>query len=255
MAEEAKGLIRSLNKKIGKSFDRYGVEVMRKVLIAYTAALAMACSAQQTFAAVFVSGLQTSPVAPFIPDPSTFLAEITFTLNLGVSLDPPGNLFNGEVVLNSSASFLGGSVSVSETNLTTNQFVGQIASFNIGSGGSQRSFSWTVFLPPAPPSGLTPAFYTFGIDIGSLSYLNHFTVADCLDFLCTTTDTPFPVDLSKTQSSIFIVAGIEVMGVTQDTPVPSETPLPAALPLFAGGLGALGLLGWRRKKKAAAPAA
>jgi hypothetical protein len=28
------------------------------------------------------------------------------------------------------------------------------------------------------------------------------------------------------------------------------TPLPAALPLFAGGLGALGLLGWRRKRKA-----
>ena len=32
------------------------------------------------------------------------------------------------------------------------------------------------------------------------------------------------------------------------------TPLPAALPLFATGLGGLGLLGWRRKKKAA-PAA
>ena len=30
------------------------------------------------------------------------------------------------------------------------------------------------------------------------------------------------------------------------------TPLPAALPLFAGGLGALGLLGWRRKRKAQA---
>jgi hypothetical protein len=30
------------------------------------------------------------------------------------------------------------------------------------------------------------------------------------------------------------------------------TPLPAALPLFATGLGALGLLGWRRKRKAAA---
>ena len=38
------------------------------------------------------------------------------------------------------------------------------------------------------------------------------------------------------------------------TPV-SETPLPAALPLFATGLGALGLLGWRRKRKAAAIAA
>jgi hypothetical protein len=30
----------------------------------------------------------------------------------------------------------------------------------------------------------------------------------------------------------------------------TETPLPAALPLFATGLGGLGLLGWRRKRKA-----
>ena len=32
------------------------------------------------------------------------------------------------------------------------------------------------------------------------------------------------------------------------------TPLPAALPLFATGLGGLGLLGWRRKRKARAVA-
>ena len=32
----------------------------------------------------------------------------------------------------------------------------------------------------------------------------------------------------------------------------ATTPLPAALPLFATGLGALGLLGWRRKRKQAA---
>jgi hypothetical protein len=38
------------------------------------------------------------------------------------------------------------------------------------------------------------------------------------------------------------------------TPVVSATPLPAALPLFATGLGALGLLGWRRKRKAQAAA-
>lgn len=31
----------------------------------------------------------------------------------------------------------------------------------------------------------------------------------------------------------------------------AATPLPAALPLFATGLGAMGLLGWRRKRKAA----
>jgi hypothetical protein len=32
-------------------------------------------------------------------------------------------------------------------------------------------------------------------------------------------------------------------------PVVTATPLPGALPLFANGLGALGLLGWRRKRK------
>ena len=35
----------------------------------------------------------------------------------------------------------------------------------------------------------------------------------------------------------------------------TATPLPATLPLFAGGLGAIGLLGWRRKKKPATVAA
>lgn len=40
-----------------------------------------------------------------------------------------------------------------------------------------------------------------------------------------------------------------------DTSVPNTVPLPAALPLFASGLGALGLLGWRRKRKNAALAA
>jgi hypothetical protein len=35
----------------------------------------------------------------------------------------------------------------------------------------------------------------------------------------------------------------------------AATPLPAALPLFASGLGALGLLGWRRKRSARSVAA
>jgi len=32
----------------------------------------------------------------------------------------------------------------------------------------------------------------------------------------------------------------------------NTVPLPATLPLFATGIGALGLLGWRRKRKAQA---
>ena len=35
----------------------------------------------------------------------------------------------------------------------------------------------------------------------------------------------------------------------------SATPVPAALPLFATGLGVMGLLFWRSKRKAAAPMA
>ena len=44
-----------------------------------------------------------------------------------------------------------------------------------------------------------------------------------------------------------------VAAITAIVSAPSfETPLPAALPLFASGLGVMGLLGWRRKRKKAA---
>lgn len=41
-------------------------------------------------------------------------------------------------------------------------------------------------------------------------------------------------------------SGVDIRGVAF-----APTPLPAALPLFATGIGALGLLGWRRKRKGA----
>ena len=47
--------------------------------------------------------------------------------------------------------------------------------------------------------------------------------------------------------------GLEFSPNVGNGPV-SSTPLPAALPLFTLGLGALGLLGWRRKRKAQATA-
>jgi hypothetical protein len=42
-----------------------------------------------------------------------------------------------------------------------------------------------------------------------------------------------------------------VPGVSFTNIDPSPTPLPAALPLFTAGLSVMGLLGWRRKQKAA----
>lgn len=44
--------------------------------------------------------------------------------------------------------------------------------------------------------------------------------------------------------------GTSVVGSA--SPGVATTPLPAALPLFATGLGAMGLFGWRRKRKSAA---
>ncbi len=43
----------------------------------------------------------------------------------------------------------------------------------------------------------------------------------------------------------------QIVGVAFN-PYFGATPLPATLPLFATGLGALGLLGWRRKRKGTA---
>jgi hypothetical protein len=41
-------------------------------------------------------------------------------------------------------------------------------------------------------------------------------------------------------------------GILPGADIRAPFPLPAALPLFASGLGVLGLLGWRRKRKNAA---
>jgi PEP-CTERM motif len=46
--------------------------------------------------------------------------------------------------------------------------------------------------------------------------------------------------------------GLLVSASPSSAPAPSAVPLPAALPLFASGLGVMGFLGWRRKRKKAA---
>jgi hypothetical protein len=74
-----------------------------------------------------------------------------------------------------------------------------------------------------------------------------------------------PLDLSLYLGSLFALdAGAEydprtgtlgslfrAQGHLTSLSLVSEVPLPAALPLFAAGLGAMGLMGWRRKRKSA----
>jgi hypothetical protein len=66
----------------------------------------------------------------------------------------------------------------------------------------------------------------------------------------TTSNAPAGEQLQQNQGAGFMPQ--DANASFQLTGTQAATPLPAALPLFATGLGALGLLGWRRKRKAAA---
>jgi hypothetical protein len=95
---------------------------------------------------------------------------------------------------------------------------------------------------------IPPAFaYPDGVTVATLSELNGPPI--------------MPLPIFEQQGPPIRVSGQivafddpEVVGTWEIT-IQAETPLPAALPLFATGLGALGLIGWRRKKKVAALAA
>jgi hypothetical protein len=62
------------------------------------------------------------------------------------------------------------------------------------------------------------------------------------------------VDFGLWQSGFFLDFTVGDSQFAQALLRVNDTPLPPALPLFATGLGGLGLLGWRRKRKAQAVA-
>ena len=55
--------------------------------------------------------------------------------------------------------------------------------------------------------------------------------------------------LVLTRSMIILTTPTESVSFSFGSGSLNPVPLPAALPLFATGLGALGLLGWRRKRR------
>jgi hypothetical protein len=72
---------------------------------------------------------------------------------------------------------------------------------------------------------------------------------DTLQSATLTVDPQFFIDLNQGGNNPADFALFFSDGVV-NTPSTSATPLPAALPLFATGLGGLGLFGWRRKRRA-----
>ncbi len=72
---------------------------------------------------------------------------------------------------------------------------------------------------------------------------------DCIDW--TYADTPIPVMLSNGQILDVTLYDAQDWDITPKISFELDpTPLPATLPLFISGLGAIGLLGWRRKRTA-----
>jgi hypothetical protein len=192
----------------------------------------------------------------FSVTPGSISAGDQSLLDVQLSLSPDSGYFN--------AGFTGGTVSFFSGD-------GGSTSFDIGSGGTTRDFSVSFAYPNA--GSYTPSFqvtanysqqyqqyvylYTTSYQVfggyGSYScgflstcyYPIYYTQYQPVygwqtytDFLSSTLNGSAPLDV--TDGAAFSINAVAVV-----------TPVPAALPLFATGLGALGLLARRRRKKQA----
>jgi PEP-CTERM motif-containing protein len=145
-------------------------------------------------------------------------------------------------------------------NLPSQDISGQVLRFSFSDGRS------TVTNIQAPNA----AFFVSTGALGNISSWNismsdfgsMVAVGDQAAGILTISDT-FPGDTDQgylyecleVQNGHCIVSGVDTAAQLKDgtwsVSTVSSVPLPATLPLFATGLGALGLLGWRRKKRAA----
>ena len=94
---------------------------------------------------------------------------------------------------------------------------------------------------PAASSTYWNLFNAEGESAATAVYVTYATLGDMLN------------DTNRTGTSFPTAggAGVNVVGSGAFVDRIAATPLPSALPLFAGGAGLLGLLGWRRKKQKA----
>jgi hypothetical protein len=183
------------------------------------------------FGATVSGGASASLVSSWTVSPGFvfFGEEATLELRLSLNILPDhrdGYLLQG-------ADFVSGHVAVQVT------FKGTISEFDIVPPlGGFLLFQKTISYAQIPTITIdaNPT-----VSVTGLQYVDHFL---CIEFIsCAPVRLDLPVDVADLQLQTHLLV---------QQPLPAETPLPAALPLFATGLGALGLIGWRRKKKTAA---
>ena len=115
-------------------------------------------------------------------------------------------------------------------------------------GQNNQSSSFFQFLIDPDGPGMSSGFIPLGSDINFGNGFNTITLPTFTDL---GTSDFFRIINAGTGNSGGQISGVSI---NQVTPQVTALPLPAALPLFAAGLGVLGLLGQRRKRKATATA-
>ena len=102
-------------------------------------------------------------------------------------------------------------------------------------------------------TGPVSGFYVYQADLGTNTLAKNSTPngSPQLSLIGSLPEYSYLLAFLETTSTSKYSATANSGAIFEDTPAPA-TPLPAALPLFASGLGAFGLLAWRRKRKASA---
>jgi hypothetical protein len=216
--------------------------------VAAVTVLAMSALVQQASATtVGISSQDTTvlPLTAFVTNPVSDSGPTTFTLSTtqstpGQQLSPFATDFNNPQVtlpfsVLNSAAIPGGTSSAGFAfyNLAPNSTTFSLL------WGSPDSYNTLQFFSGLGGGGTLVGTFT-GSDLAIQS-----TGFDLVSFLATG-GTIGSVELSDSGSAAFEYANVSTGGTL------SQTPIPGALPLFAGGLGLIGLIGRRRKNKAAA---
>jgi len=165
----------------------------------------------------------------------------------GIGVGTPITIFSGT----SNA----GGLYVSPTAGVSFTFMGKEASFT-----SQLLFGNTVLFNNNVAPGTSSA--TFTVNAGLVPFSFNVTQTSSAAKNGGAIASGLAIAFAKVSDSVFYVflddggsgrdRDFDDMVVKIVDPPVSAVPLPAALPLFATGLGALGLIGWRRKRKASA---
>ena len=125
------------------------------------------------------------------------------------------------------------------------------------SPGNYNSLSQTITTTPGNSYTIS---FNLNVDDPTTNqgFVVDFGTSQLLNLLNTGTSKLYTFDVDASGSSTALdfmgynVPSNTFLSEVSVTPDEVATPVPAALPLFATGLGALGLLGWRRKRKVGA---